>query len=93
MRMTAEEPIYFTGIEDRSFTSKEDGRAIQYFRYNFIMDDESGTPMHFGCEKPLLAQGLKRLELCYPSVELTYSSNGAPRVKLISIEVPRNDVE
>lgn len=84
------EAVYFGGVEDRSFVDKE-GKQVNYYRYNFLCDDEQGTPLSLGSGKPLLAQGIKKLDVVYPIIELSFSKEG-PRVRLENLGV-NEDVE
>lgn len=86
MILESKEPYYFSGIEDRSFTSKE-GQYVNFYRYTFIADDEAGSALSLGSRKPLLSQGIKKFTLCYPVIELTFNKDGARALVIDLLQV------
>lgn len=91
MKFTADEALYYTGVEDRSFQDRENGRQVNYYAYNFLTDDEEGKAMHFGSDNPLLTKDMKKFDLCYPCIEVSFNRNGAARIKLTGFAEWAND--
>lgn len=90
MLVSSVDAIFFTGVEDKSFQDRETGQQVIYYKYNFVSDDEQGTPVTLNSKIGSLASGIKKFETCYPVLELTWSREGA-RVSLKSIERIANE--
>lgn len=85
MTLTTVEAMYYTGVEDRSFTARDTGQEVPFYRYTFVSDDEEGTAFNFGSRKGNLSAGIKKFDLCYPIISIQFNKDGN-RITLDSIQ-------